>query len=258
MIVLSSTNAGQCSDSGFQDSILVSPGRQIIGRVTGTLAGAGTTTIFIDPKYTTQPGTFGPTTTAGLSASCPVGSVGYATDATAGANLYLCTTANTWTQLTSYTSNASNLSTGTVGIARIPTISQNFNSSPSNPTGTTSTTAVMMGIGSTVFFTPNRTGTIYMNISGDVTNTTTGDGSKSQIRYGTGTAPVNGAAASGTTCGDNINSSATGSHQMPQTLDCLIVGLTVSTTYWFDIGVAAITGGTVTIADLQAKIFELP
>lgn len=40
-------------------------------------------------------------TTAGLPASCAVGQMYFATDATAGANLYVCASAGTWTQLQS-------------------------------------------------------------------------------------------------------------------------------------------------------------
>src|SRR4051812_23102798 len=45
-------------------------------------------------------------------ATCTVGQIYFATDATAGANLYLCTASNTWTQLSGGTNQASIYASG--------------------------------------------------------------------------------------------------------------------------------------------------
>jgi len=37
----------------------------------------------------------------------------------------------------------------------------------------------------------------------------------------------------------------------------IITGLTVTTAYWLDVGLAAITGGTATITDVGITAFEL-
>src|SRR6185503_7947405 len=74
-------------------------------------------------------------------------------------------------------------------------------SNPSDPSTTTSTTGVMMGLGSSTTITPNTTGVIMIVVTGDIDNSAAGDGSQVQIRYGTGTPPINGAALTGTGAG---------------------------------------------------------
>ncbi len=68
------------------------------------------------------------------------------------------------------------------------------------PTGTTSTTLVMAGLGSTMAFTPSATGTgkVLVTISCVGYTITAAVAITLQPVYGTGTAPINGAAASGT------------------------------------------------------------
>src|SRR5438309_1082651 len=67
---------------------------------------------------------------------------------------------------------------------------------PADPTGTTDTTGKMMGLAIAV--TPLVTGRLKIFVSGSAANNTINDGAAVQIRYGTGTAPVNGAALTGT------------------------------------------------------------
>jgi hypothetical protein len=132
-------------------------------------------------------------------------------------------------------------------------------STPANPTGTTNTTGsgVMMGLSGS--FTPVNSGNFIITITGDMQNSTTGDAAKAQARYGTGTAPTNAAALTGTACGSQPNSMATGApHIFPLTLTCLVTGATVNTAYWIDASVVAVTGGTASIADLTITAFELP
>ena len=116
----------------------------------------------------------------------------------------------------------------------------NFDGTQINPTGTSAASpGVMMGLGYTI--TPSHTGNVTFRIGGTIVNT----GSPSafciaQLRYGTGTAPVNGAAATGTVVGPH--------NAAIQSVTNLNVGgnvsnLTYGTTYWFDMSVYSSSGG---------------
>jgi hypothetical protein len=109
-----------------------------------------------------------------------------------------------------------------------------------SPAGTTSASAfVMMGIGSTASITPSVTGRILVVATGGVFSPTAacqGQGAFLMLRRGTGTAPVNGAAVTGTQIstteqctydGQNfVNSFAT---------HAIVTGLSVGVAIWLDI-----------------------
>ena len=140
-------------------------------------------------------------------------------------------------------------------------------STPSNPTGTTSTTAVMMGLAGSL--TPQVTGRVLLILSGDISNNTTADGVTVQLSYGTGTAPTNGAALTGTQIGGIVSFTAlTGVLTVPFCVTALIIGLSVpsinslgattaSTAYWLDAAVKAVTAGTASISNLDLVAIEL-
>jgi hypothetical protein len=137
-----------------------------------------------------------------------------------------------------------------------------INNQPGDPTATASTVGVMMGIASTI--TPVVTGKILIIISGDIDNDT-GDtnGAQVQIRTGTGTAPVNGAALTGTTRGGlvkmTVNTSGGGTSvpRVPFSLNAIVSGLTLNTALWVDISLAAIVGGNASVRDISVSIVEL-
>ena len=139
-----------------------------------------------------------------------------------------------------------------------------FTAAPANPTGTTSLTGVMMGLGSAFKITPVRSGTVLIILQGSLNNNTTavGDGALINIRYGTGTAPANGAAATGTNPGNTIafqqsTANAQGAADNPFTLHGLATGLTLNTAIWIDAALAAITAGTASITRLVTTVIEL-
>lgn len=136
-------------------------------------------------------------------------------------------------------------------------IGSEVTATPSNPSTTTSTTGVMMGLNQLI--TPLITGKIAITISGDIDNDTAGDGSKVQIRYGTGTAPTNGAALTGTVTGGLVNylNPAGDIIRVPFSLNSIITGLTVDTQYWIDVSLASVTGGTSRIRNLSVSIIEI-
>ena len=131
-----------------------------------------------------------------------------------------------------------------------------YQSSPADPGTTTSQTGVMMGLAGSI--TPAYSGIIMIIISGDMGNNTNNTGVQSQIRYGTGTAPANGAALTGTTAGGLIKMTVNNSNNsMPFGLNAIVTGLTVGTTYWIDISLAAVSNGTAKAKDISISVVEL-
>ncbi len=138
---------------------------------------------------------------------------------------------------------------------------------PANPTGTTSTTGLMMGMGlaggdSThggIATAAATSGKVLIIISGTIFNATAiADGGKVQIRHGTGTAPTNGAALTGTADGGLVQFiCSTTAEKGVFSCNAIVTGLTASTNYWIDVGLAAITGGTATITDVSISAHEL-
>jgi hypothetical protein len=129
-----------------------------------------------------------------------------------------------------------------------------------NPTGTTSTTGVMMGLGSTFHLTPAYAPRIKVTIYGQISNTTNGDAAVARIYYGTGTAPTNGVAPTGTNSGFQqsvANNASNGGQFFPFSLSAIITGLTPGTAYWFDLDMIAISGGTASVQNVTAVLEEM-
>ncbi|MEM3845775.1 MAG: hypothetical protein QXU98_08740 [Candidatus Parvarchaeota archaeon] len=128
-------------------------------------------------------------------------------------------------------------------------------STPSNPNGTTSTSPVQMGLG--VGYIPSITGRLLILIFGEASNNTAGDGATVQLSYGTGVAPSNGASATGTAVGSKISITSNAANQtVPFALGYILTGLAIGTNYWFDLQVAAVTGGTASVSNLTVLIIE--
>lgn len=139
----------------------------------------------------------------------------------------------------------------TLAIARAPTLT-----SVASP-GTNATTTVKMA-GLAAAITPEVTGRVFVLVTGIVANNTIGDGVNVQLAWGTGGAPANGAAATGTTVGlvkHFIASTAAG--QQGIALGAFISGLTNGTAIWVDLQFAAVTGGTATLKDCDVVLEEL-
>ena len=126
---------------------------------------------------------------------------------------------------------------------------------PADPTGTTSTTGVMMGLSQV--FTPTKTGRLKVTVQYIANQNTTADGTTAQIAQGTGTAPVNGAAATGTLKGQpSTMTFLTGVLAVPDVLVAIITGLTLNTAVWIDVNLKAVTGGTASITKVNVIIEE--
>jgi hypothetical protein len=131
---------------------------------------------------------------------------------------------------------------------------------PGDPTGTTDTTGKMAGLAGT--FTPARSGNVLIAAFGNMTNSTAsaGNGAKAQLRYGTGSAPANAAALTGTTAGNMVTGTLmrAASDLVPFAIASIVTGLTLGTAYWLDLAEVALAGGTGQLKNLTLIAFELP
>lgn len=144
----------------------------------------------------------------------------------------------------------------TLGLATSPAAS----ASPSNPTATTSTSLKMMGLGAAV--TPvNAAPQVLVIITGVAATATAAQSVTVGGRYGTGTAPANGAAVTGTRFGAAtdpvIGPGAAAAAGVPFTL-AAVLNLSPGVPAWIDLAVstgnasdaASVTAVGVTIAEL--------
>ncbi|WP_257164698.1 hypothetical protein [Bradyrhizobium sp. SRS-191] len=125
---------------------------------------------------------------------------------------------------------------------------------PTNPTGTGGT--VMMGLGATCKITPSASGRVM--VSFNFVNANTGVFTNTaQIKYGTGTAPSNNVASTGTSLGTQkavYEPVATAS--LPVSMSgYVLTGLTVGTQYWFDV-LFGTGGGTATMTSVDCSLME--
>lgn len=127
-----------------------------------------------------------------------------------------------------------------------------------NPLGTSSTTGVMMGLGSTAFITPLYSTRAVLQFTGQVFNTTASDGAFGKLYFGSGTAPANGSAGSGTSLGNGpVLTGCTAGTGYPFQMSVIATGLTPGTKYWFDLNLATITGGTASVQNLTFTAYEI-
>lgn len=163
------------------------------------------------------------------------------------------------------TLNAVALGTGTPAAVTATTVWQSSRNAYTsfaqfNPTGTTSATKVMMGLGSSWALTPSFSGRVRVMVVGYFTLSTTFNSTEQlDIYYGTGSAPANGAAATGTAAGVNIVATvqvAGVQPRAPVSLMFEVSGLTLATAYWFDLGMSNSTAGIASVSVASIIIEE--
>jgi hypothetical protein len=128
----------------------------------------------------------------------------------------------------------------------------NVSSTADSSSGFSTTT--MGGQGWT--FTPNKIGTILVIHQATMDNAS-GHIIDFALQYGTGTPPSAGAAYTGTMAAFAPVTPASTSEIMETPLIALIAGLTVGTTYWFDIAFGARGGGTTHLWNPNVIVLEL-
>lgn len=133
------------------------------------------------------------------------------------------------------------------------------NDEPGDPTGTSSATPVMMGLGASAQITPASSGNILVTFDMLAVNATAADGFSASIAYdnnATVAAPGNGAAAVGIVVTPVRVVTAT-PNKVPISFTAVVPRLAVGATYWFDVQLAAVTGGTASITAVQVTLIEL-
>lgn len=121
-----------------------------------------------------------------------------------------------------------------------------YNAKPSNPSSTSSATGVMAGLAGSI--TPSNSGRVVFMAYGY--SAASGGGSKTylDIRYGTGSAPSNGAAPTGTSATQGWTYAA---NFASFNVLGYATSLSVGTTYWWDISFANDNGaGTSTLQQI--------
>lgn len=141
---------------------------------------------------------------------------------------------------------------------KIPTIATNVGTSAA-PSPTTSITYVNMGLGSSWNLTPTTYGNVKIKIDGGIS---TGSGIPIYLIlcYGTGVAPSNGAAATGTTVGTDLITAVstaitTDGFEFGRTF--IIQSLTPGTAYWFDVQMKSGSGFSVKIINVAFSAQEI-
>ncbi len=129
-----------------------------------------------------------------------------------------------------------------------------------SPTGITNTSGLMLGLSNlsaSNIITPLYTGRLLITICGVIAQSTTADGAFWHIRTGTGTAPSNGGALTGTQSGGQQSMTfLTGVLKVPFSITTFVTGLTLGTAVWTDLVLAAVTGGTATMTQVMTSITE--
>ena len=124
-----------------------------------------------------------------------------------------------------------------------------------NGTGTASTNVVMDGVYATL--TPHSSDNATVAVYGSAASGTTGDGCRIDVRAGTSNLGANGAAKAGTVLGVPIKTTtAVGGDPVPFAFDITQTGLTGGTKEFYDLGIAAVTGGTCTLTSVYWNINE--
>lgn len=135
-----------------------------------------------------------------------------------------------------------------------------------NPAGSGSTAGVMMGLGgapANAKITPTATGKLKITADGTIYNSSATTNAGIQLYYGTGTAPANGAALTGTASAAALIRQGTGwaaNQRTPWSLTLVVTGLALGTQIWIDVALTTQTAGTTATAIESATIsaVELP
>jgi hypothetical protein len=109
-------------------------------------------------------------------------------------------------------------------------------------------------------FTPQYSGTVLVIITANGGGSVANGFGAIGIRYGTGVAPANGVAFTGTPAGNGAISSSVANAGAVNGLICtaFVAGLTIGTPYWFDLGQeSSSAGSTFKIVNVGVMILEL-
>lgn len=142
--------------------------------------------------------------------------------------------------------------------ARVAPVAAGF--TPADPTDTASTSLVCMGLGGACTVTPAASGKVLVTVTGQAQSLTAAANITLGCRFGTGTAPVNGAADTGTRFGaaaDPVVKPVATGVSVPFAFTGLL-SLTPGTAYWLDVVAATGTGADhAKVTDVGVTAVEL-
>lgn len=147
-------------------------------------------------------------------------------------------------------------------VSQVNALTGNYNgaaltATPANPTATTSTTFVMMGLGSACALTPAISTRVLVTFDGSIFNSTASTNSQVELQTGTGTAPANGAAITGTTHGAAVTATSESVNgQRAFSLTRMLTGLTPGQAIWADLALKTVTAGTANVQVLTCTLTE--
>lgn len=131
---------------------------------------------------------------------------------------------------------------------------------PADQTGNSTVTLKMNGLGAAAApctITPTSSGNVTFTISGLLNQTTTADGVTYALTVGTGTAPANAAAATGTIISSTpVWLGLTGMLTVPFSVTSNSTNLSVGVPVWYDLQVAETVGGTAAIKNVDCTANE--
>jgi hypothetical protein len=132
---------------------------------------------------------------------------------------------------------------------------------PASPASINYATFRMFGLGSTFAITPLKTGKVRFTLSYAPGGVGTVGLNSFKICYGTGAAPANGVAASGTVVGRTDSGGAIMSVNATPALvnrNVIVTGLSVGTSYWFDVqGARHASNSSCSVNSIEATLEEL-
>ena len=119
----------------------------------------------------------------------------------------------------------------------------------------------MQGLAASI--TPVASGRVLITISGTIISSagTINDGIIYQISHGTGSAPANAAALTGTQVGaqqqytNPVAETAADIH-VPFSIQCVVTGLSLNVAHWIDLAAKAITGSAAGFTALSVSVIE--
>ncbi len=123
-----------------------------------------------------------------------------------------------------------------------------------NPFAMSGSSAVMMGLAGAI--TPVKTGTILLMISGEFTSDDDAVNATFTTKMGTGVAPNNGDAITGTTKQVNLRQPSDPADKIPFYFNVVVTLLTPNTTYWIDVAVKNASGGAVQLYNVSISAIE--
>jgi hypothetical protein len=133
---------------------------------------------------------------------------------------------------------------------------------PASPTNLTSNSYLMFGLGSIIHIIPLKSGKVRFTIGFYPSGVGTNGLNNYKVAYGSGAAPINGAAATGTVGGGTHQGGAAISLSSTTAMiirNIIVTGLTLNTAYWFDVqGAKYSTNTSLGMSNIEATLEELP